>query len=210
LGGTVTGVTVPSNFMVGFHPTRFISWIILGMAFSLFLYVGSNVAYTASSQAELASAWDKGHARGGAAGVPLTVTFARPRLANGQPLAKITVPSIGFSGIVLEGSDSKILSGGPGHVDGTAYPGEPDNVVISNHNSYSLSWGNLKTGQDIVLETDYGTFTYRVSGFKIVGANDRQVTASNGRPSLTFLTCYPLWAGALATQRYAVLADLVS
>jgi len=195
--------------MAGFHITRFISWIILGMAFSLFLYVGSNVAYTASSQSELASAWDRQHSHSSAPGQPLTVAFARPRLADGQPLAKITVPSIGFSGIVLEGSDSKILSGGPGHVDGTAYPGEPDNVVISNHNSYSLSWGNLKTGQDITLDTDYGAFTYRVTGFKIVGANDKTVTAANGRPTLTFITCYPLWAGALASQRYIVLADMV-
>ena len=196
--------------MAGFHTTRFISWIILGTAFSLFIYVGSNVAYTASSQSELASSWARTHSHGGAAGTPLTVGFLRPRLADGQPLAKITVPSIGFTGIVLEGSDSKILSGGPGHVDGTAYPGEPDNVVISNHNSYSLSWGNLKTGQDIVLETDYGIFTYRVTGFKIVGANDRSVNGSTGHASLTFLTCYPLWAGALATQRYVVLADMVS
>ena len=195
--------------MAGFHLSRFISWIILGMAFSLFLYVGSNVAYTASSQSELASAWDKGHAHSNVVGQPLTVNFTRPRLAIGQPLAKITVPSIGFSGIVLEGSDSKILSGGPGHVDGTAYPGEPDNVVISNHNSYSLSWGNLKSGEDINLETDYGTFTYRVTGFKIVNANDTKVTAPTGRPTLTFITCYPLWAGALATQRYIVLADMV-
>ena len=195
--------------MAGFHTTRLISWIILGMAFSLLLYVGSNVAYTTSSQSELASSWAKTHAHTGLAGQPLTVAFARPRLADGQPLAKISVPSIGFSGIVLEGSDSKILSGGPGHVDGTAYPGEPDNVVISNHNSYSLSWGNLKSGQDIILETDYGTFTYRVTGFKIVGGNDRSVNATTGHASLTFLTCYPLWAGSLATQRYVVLADMV-
>jgi sortase A len=196
--------------MAGFHTTRFISWIIIGMALSLFIYVGSNVAYTASSQSELASAWDKQHTGSTAIpGRPLTIAFQRPRLADGQPLAKITVPSIGFSGIVLEGTDPKILSGGPGHVDGTAYPGEPDNVVISNHNSYSLSFGNLKVGQDIVIDTDYGSFTYRVTGFKIVDANDRQVAGSTRRPTLTFTTCYPLWAGALATQRYVVLADLV-
>jgi len=195
--------------MFGFHITRFVSWIILGTAISLFLYVGSNVAYTASSQAELSTTWDHQHGHSSVVGQPLTVAFERPRLADGQPLAKITVPSIGFSGIVLEGSDSKILSGGPGHVDGTAYPGEPDNVVISNHNSYSLVWGNLKTGEDINLQTDYGSFTYRVTGFKIVGANDRKVTAPTGKASLTFITCYPLWAGALATQRYVVLADMV-
>ena len=197
--------------MPAFFTTRLLSWIILGMAFSLFIYVGSNVAYTASNQAELSSSWDKTHPHTAfGPSRPLAAAFERPRMAAGQPLAKITVPSIGFSGIVLEGTDGKILSGGPGHLDGTAYPGEPGNVVISNHNSYSLSWGNLKAGQDITLDTDYGSFTYRVTGFKIVEANDTKITGSTGKASMTFLTCYPLWAGALATQRYAVLADLVS
>lgn len=196
--------------MANFHLSRLISWILLGTALSLFLYVGSNVAYSANTQAQLASAWDRVHPGAGSKiGAPLTVTFSRPRLADGQPLAKIIVPSINFNGIVLEGTDSKILSGGPGHLDGTAYPGEPDNVVISNHNSYSLSWGDLKVGQDIVLETDYGTYTYRVTGFKVINADDRSMNASTGKANLTFSTCYPLWAGALATQRYVVRADLV-
>jgi sortase A len=193
------------------HLPRLISWIMFGSAFSLFLYVGSNVAYTQGNQQVLTQKWDSSHpslnsARSEDAPV---VYFQRPRLAYEQSLAKIVVPSIDWNGIILEGADNHILSGGPGHIMGTAYPGEPDNVVISNHNSYSLSWGNLKAGQDINLATDYGTFTYRVAGFKIVGADDKKVTASTGHPSLTFITCDPLWAGALATQRYVVLADMV-
>ncbi|HEV3232149.1 MAG TPA: class D sortase [Candidatus Dormibacteraeota bacterium] len=183
-----------------------------GLAFSLFLYVGSNVAYTADSQASLTQQWDQTHVPVAASGDDASpvLAFERPRLGYGQPLAKINVPSIKFVGVVLEGTDSRVLAGGPGHIPGTAYPGEPDNVVISNHNSYSLSWGSVKTGDLIELQTNYGSYKYRVTGFKIVDAHDTSVTgSSHPKPTLTFITCYPLWAGALATQRYVVFADLI-
>lgn len=178
-----------------------------GTAISLFVYVGSNVGYQVTKQNELSSAWNQQHtAISGQAGK--IFDSKRPRLALGQPLAKMNVPTIGFSGIVLEGTTNQVLAGGPGHLEETAYPGEADNVVISNHNSYSQQWGDLKPGQPIQLVTDYGTYTYLMKGSKVVDANDRSVTASTGRPTLTFTTCYPLWAGALARQRYVVFAEL--
>ena len=183
-----------------------------GTAFSLALYVGNNVLYTAQSQAQLADSWSASHptVNATASSDPaLPVTFERPRLALGQPLARIVVPGIGWNGIVLEGTRADVLSGGPGHQLGTAYPGEPDNVVISNHNSYSLDWGKARAGDAIILQTNYGTYTYRITGFRVVEASDTSVAAPTGKPTLTFTTCYPLWAGAVATQRYIVRADLV-
>jgi len=119
------------------------------------------------------------------------------------------VPVINWSGVVLEGTDKRVLDGGPGHLIGSAYPGEGENVVISNHNAYSLSWANVKTGDMIILQTGYGTYSYRINGFKVVDADDRSITGPTGKATLTFTTCYPLYAGALAAQRYAVFADLV-
>ncbi|GAC1336095.1 MAG: hypothetical protein NVSMB17_19650 [Candidatus Dormibacteria bacterium] len=180
-----------------------------GSAFSIFLYVGSNVAYTADTQTVLTQAWDHSHDAISSSAAAPVLAFQRPRLAYGQPLAKMWVPSIGFSGIVLEGTDRPVLDGGPGHVPGSAYPGEDDTVVISNHNAYSLSWGKLQAGELIYLQTNYGTYRYRVSDFKVVDASDRSLTAPSHRASLTFITCYPLYAGALAPQRFGVLADMV-
>lgn len=195
------------------------SWLMIGMAIGIAMYVTSNVAYTADNQATLTHAWDRSHplipqsassTQTTGVGVAPVVAFQHPRVAYGQPMAKIQVPSINWTGIVLEGSELNVLAGGPGHVVTSAYPGEDGNVVISNHNSFSLAWGNVKVGDPIILQTDYGTYTYRVTGFKIVEADDRVVTSlGNGQPTLTFTTCYPLYAGALAHQRYAVFADLV-
>lgn len=186
---------------------RLASWLLLGAAFSLLVYAGSNVAYTVTRQAELARNWERAHPGPGAA-TPVAVTFAGPRLAAGQPLARVNVPSIGFSAIVVEGTDGGILSSGPGHLIGSAYPGEPDNVVILDPYGYAPAWGNLKPGQQVSLDTDSGRFTYRITGFKVVNADDKTITAPTLKPTLVYLTCYPLWAGSLAPQRYAVLAEL--
>ena len=192
----------------------------MGTALSLLIFSGSNAAFTATSQSELASSWDSSH-HGSPAATSATTTpnandlaavfqIQRPRLAVGQPLAKISVPAAGnWKGIVLEGSDDRVLAGGPGHLVGTAYPGEPDNMVISNHNTYSLQFGSLKVGDQIIVDADYGHFVYRVTGFKTVAANDRSVTGHASRATLTFTTCYPLWAGAFAKERYVITADEV-
>ncbi|MEA2684081.1 MAG: sortase [Chloroflexota bacterium] len=194
---------------------RLVSWLLMGLAISFGLYAGSNIAFDLTSQTELASAWDRTHKAAppiapATSSDPFQLNVQRPRLAIGQPLAKMSVPSIAWNGIVLEGTDDRVLSGGPGHLVGTAYPGEPDNVVISNHNTYSTAFGNLKAGQQIILDTDYGHFVYKVTGFKVISNKDTSVTAHSTRGQLTFTTCYPLWAGAFATQRYVTMADLVT
>jgi LPXTG-site transpeptidase (sortase) family protein len=208
------------NPMPNFSRLRLVSWLLMGIALSLLINVGSSAAYLASAQGELTSAWDQSHHA--AATTPVRVPTSggdfgnvfqvqRPRLAIGQPLAKMTVPAAnGWSGVILEGNDDQVLSGGPGHQVGTAYPGEADNMVISNHNTYSMQFANLKVGDEILLDTDYGHFVYRITGFQKVAASDRSPTARTDHAVLTFTTCFPLWAGAFATQRYIIRADQVN
>lgn len=192
----------------------------MGTALSLLVFAGSNAAFDISSQSELASTWDKAHhgtapaistpISSGANDLGGTLQIQRPRLAVGQPLAKISVPAAGnWKGVVLEGSDDRVLSGGPGHLVGTAYPGEPDNMVISNHNTYSLQFANLKVNDQIIVDADYGHFVYRVTGFRTIAATDRSATGHSDRSLLTFTTCYPLWAGAFAKERYVITAEQV-
>jgi sortase A len=42
----------------------------------------------------------------------------------GGPIGKLTIPSVGLSAMVLEGDDSRTLNVAPGHIPGTALPGE--------------------------------------------------------------------------------------
>ena len=204
--------------MPTFSLLRLVSWLLMGSALSIGIYAGSNFAFDVTSQGELAAAWDSGHRAATDTASPAAgnVNFGnafqvqRPRLAIGQPLAKMSVPAVKWSGIILEGNDDRVLSGGPGHEVGSAYPGEPDNVVVSNHNTYSMQFANLKMGDEIILDTGYGHFVYRVSGTRVTSATDRSITGHTGKAQLTFTTCWPLWAGAFASQRYVITADQVS
>jgi sortase A len=201
--------------------TRLTSWLFMGGALGLAIYAGTNAAFLATSQTELASAWDRSHqgaapspvpvAGGSSTGPGSVFAIQRPRLAVGQPLAKMSVPAAdNWTGIVLEGNNNQVLSGGPGHEVGSAYPGEPDNVVISNHNTYSMQFSKVNIGDQITLDTDYGRFVYRVTGHRVTGPDDRTITGHTGKPMLTFTTCWPLWQGAFAKQRYVITADQVS
>jgi len=181
----------------------------------LIAYVGVLVGYQSVQQHRLESAWNTAHPAGTVADVkPATgnadaaFTQLQPHLADGQSLARLTIPRIGFEAIVTEGSDSGILSAGPGHEDHTGYPGEGRIILIGNHNGFSLSWGDLHTGDTIQLEMGYGRYTYTISKREIVNGNDQNVVR-NPEPGehLYLTTCWPLWQGALAGDRLVFIAD---
>jgi sortase A len=118
----------------------------------------------------------------------------------------IRVPRIGYYAAVEEGVTDDVLIKGPGHYPATPWPGQAGNVGVAAHNTYWLQFGDLKAGDEIDLETRYGTYKYLVSGRKIVSADDRTVLAATPGKQLTLTTCWPLWAGALAQQRLAIFA----
>src|SRR5438105_4457670 len=98
----------------------------------------------------------------------------------------------------------------PGHYPTTRWPGDPGTVGVAAHNVYWINFPQLAKGDEIDLETRYGLYRYRLVSTEIVSPNDRTalVTDVNGY-HLTLTTCWPLWAGAFATQRYIIHADQV-
>lgn len=182
------------------------SWACLGLGVLLFGYVGVLVGYQNFEQGRLNSDWAKQHPAASIhniAGTASTVSFSvLPHMADGEPVARLILPTVRFEAIVTEGDDRGILSGGPGHNDQTGYPGEGRLIVVANHNGFSFSWNNLKTGDSIVVEMPYGRYTYHVVSRRIVAGDDN--TVINSAPAgerLQLITCWPLWAGALAQQR---------
>jgi sortase A len=120
------------------------------------------------------------------------------------------IPKIGYYAAVREGVTKSVLFAGPGHYSTTANPGFAGTVGIAAHNTYWLGVGKLDPGDAIVLETRYGTFTYKVTRTAIVAPTDGSVLAQQPGKNLTLTTCWPLWAGALAPDRLAIFATEVS
>jgi sortase A len=124
-------------------------------------------------------------------------------------LFAIRVPKIGYYAAVRQGVSLNILATGPGHYPTTAMPGQPGLVAIAAHNTFWIPFGRLGPGDTVVLETREGSYTYRVTGTRIVDPNDTGVLVPTPDPRLVLTTCWPLWAGSLATQRLAIFAQQV-
>jgi len=120
----------------------------------------------------------------------------------------IRVPKLKYYAAVREGISVTVLYSGPGHYPGTVWPGDQGTVGVAAHNVYWINFPQLKAHDEIDIQTRYGTFRYRVTGSKVVNPDDRTVVVSHAPGyHLVLTTCWPLWAGAFATQRYVIFAD---
>jgi sortase A len=151
-------------------------------------------------------------------GGPKTVPVS---LDLGQGLAILHIPSLeGYDPwVVVEGTSVADLKHGPGHIPGTALPGDIGNVVVSGHRTtYGAPFqrlDELTAGSVAVLETRDGWFTYTVRDKTIVAPTAVDVTyAVPGDPVakpvdrlLTLTTCHPKYS---AKQRLIVQAELTA
>jgi sortase A len=119
---------------------------------------------------------------------------------------EIWVPAVGYRAVVRQGVGLNVLNRGPGHYPGTPWPGQPGNVGVAGHNTFWLSFSHLKPGDRVEIQTEHGLYVYEISGSKVVSPSDRTVLAATGDHRLTLTTCYPLWAGAFATERLVITA----
>ena len=132
-------------------------------------------------------------------------------ITPGAPVAVLRIPSIGVNEVVVEGAHSAQLRAGPGHVVGTALPGQPGNAVIAGR---LLTYGgpfkhlnSLHPGDRIIVTTGQGRSTYRVTGdVKPYGAEHGSVFGDYGDNRLTLFTGDPPFR---ASRRLVATAKLV-
>jgi len=128
------------------------------------------------------------------------------RPLNGVDFA-IEIPKLHYVAAVKEGIDTGVLYSGPGHYPTTRWPGDPGTVGVAAHNVYWINFPQLRPGDEIDIQTRYGLYRYRLTDTAIVNPDNRTalIADANGY-YLTLTTCWPLWAGAFATQRYIIHA----
>ena len=131
----------------------------------------------------------------------------RPPPAAGTALADLSIPRVHLSAVVLHGSDARTLRLGVGHIENTAFPGEPGNVAIAGHrDSFFRPLRNIQVGDDVLLDTPRGRVRYRVSSFHVVPPTDVSVLKPTPDSTLTLVTCYPFWVLGHAPDRFIVRA----
>lgn len=119
---------------------------------------------------------------------------------------ELLVPAIGYRATVLEGTTREILDRAPGHYVTSAWPGHEGNVGVAAHNTYWLAFRKLEVGDRVEIQAPRGRFLYEITEIRVVDPDDRTVLAPTAGHRLTLTTCYPLWAGAWATQRLIFIA----
>jgi sortase A len=178
--------------------------------------------YTKWKQHQLASQYDHRAAAyrpDAAVGASLTAerqTIAhearlyRGEVQRGDAIGRIRIPDLGLDMVLVNGTDHETLKKGPGRYLGSFMPGENGLVYVAGHRTTYLApfshIDDLQKGDSVAIEVPYGTFTYRISGHRIVAADDVSVLRSPRHERLILQACHPRF---FATQRYLQYGQLV-
>lgn len=149
----------------------------------------------------------KAEPRAAEAAVAKAARRYRATAPDGSPIGHIVIPRLGLDMIMVNGTDSGTLKKGPGRDLRTFMPGQGELVYIAGHRTTYLApfahIDRLEPGDRVTLEMPYATLVYRVTGHRIVEADDLSVLRTHGREVVALQACHPRF---FATHRYIVWA----
>jgi sortase A len=115
--------------------------------------------------------------------------------ADTWPVARLRCPEHGVDLVVLAGATGSSIAFGPGHITGTAAPGQSGNVGIAAHRDTHFAFlEQLRAGEHLWLDLPDGRAReFVVDTLRVVHQSD---TASLVAPGdrLTLVTCFPFHA----------------
>lgn len=148
------------------------------------------------------SNWWAGHRQGQLAdqldNPALVAGVAQGNVADGKPIGRIMIPTIGLDMVVVQGVDTSALAAGPGHYPGTPMPCSVGDVAIAGHRTTFLhpfaALDKLKPGELVELSTPAWSCSYVVSEvpFSVLPTDSSVVANTPGEYTLTLTTCTPV------------------
>lgn len=163
----------------------------------IYIYAKAELA-----QALLHAAWTQTQA----SGVPV-----KPwPWADTHPVARLVAPAQDADLLVLSGASGRTLAFGPGHLDGSANPGDPGNsVIIAHRDTHFRFLQRVATGDPMVVEARNGTRRhFRVRRTYVVDYRALDIPRDASVPTLTLVTCFPFDAiSPGGPLRYVVVAE---
>ena len=110
---------------------------------------------------------------------------------SGGYLGRVKIPALDVNVKLYEGTDSKALSKGAGHFEGTSI--WDGNVCVAGHNrGVNCYFGEIHTldiGDEIILTTKLGTRAYSVVGVQKGKETDHSMLAATSDNCITLYTC---------------------
>jgi sortase A len=175
----------------------------------LVLVSGASVARAAIARDNARSRWAQLEASRAATSARAAVEGTSWAVVRGAPVARLEIPRLDLDEVVVEGVDESSLRAGPGHMTGSALPGENGNSVISAHRDrHFSSLGRVVVGDTILTDASRGKSKWTVSRIRVVNADD-PVLRTSETPLLTLTTCWPVRYFGPAPERLIVEARLV-
>ena len=129
----------------------------------------------------------------------------------GTKYATIEIPKIDVNLPVYFGNTLEILKLGVGHDSGSYFPGEGGSIIYMGHNSKNVfrRFSELQKGNEIIVTTDYGKYTYKIFDMQLVEEHEvDKLPIQRNEEILMVYTCYPFNNIGYATHRYVVYAEL--
>src|SRR5699024_3788293 len=128
----------------------------------------------------------------------------------GDSAGMLVIDKIDANLPIVEGTSEDDLKKGVGHYEGTAYPLEDDQIVLSGHrDTVFRRMGELQIGDIMKVRMPYGDFDYEIVNTKVVPADDLSIIVPHDEETLTVTTCYPFRYIGNAPDRYIIDAKPV-
>ena len=185
-----------------------LGYVLFAAGALLLSFAGARYAVGALRADAARRAWNDATARQAVAMVQSAALHGwnTDQIAKGAPVARIVVPGIDLDEIVLEGVDDDALNAGPGHLPGSAFPGDRGNSVISAHRDRHFSrLGDVSVGDTIRTESGRQAVSWVVVSKRIVRRDQPALFASR-EPVLTLTTCWPIRYLGTAPDRLILTA----
>lgn len=106
----------------------------------------------------------------------------------------MVIPKINVKVLVAEGTEDEKLKYYVGHFENTALPGEKGNFAVAGHRNYIYNEmfrdvNQLEAGDDIIVRTAKGEFTYKVKEQKVIEPTDVDILDPTDDSTVTLVTC---------------------
>jgi len=130
----------------------------------------------------------------------------------GTKYGTIKIPSLNINLPLYYGDSLSIIRYGVGHSSGSYFPGEGGSILCVGHNTSGMlrKLPEIQNGAEIIIETTYGKYTYKVYDTKVVEQTQLEAAPIQREKEILMLyTCYPINSIGHAKNRFFAYANLV-
>lgn len=130
----------------------------------------------------------------------------------GTKYGTIKIPSLNINLPLYYGDALSVIRYGVGHSSGSYFPGEGGSILCVGHNTSGMlkRLPEIQNGAEIIIETTYGKYTYRVYDTKVVKQTELEAAPiQRDKEILMLYTCYPINSIGHAKNRFFAYANLV-